>query len=126
MDFLDMLTNKEDMPFSGAYYNTKPTFENSEFEIFDYDIVSPYNARYTRLFSNITTDEKTMMIKTRDKLSFKNKGYIFTQDGELWKIQAHQNIEPEGREVLRNLKHSIQMETVLQLVGVDNVVIEEW
>ena len=122
MDYLDLLAVSDEEVLSGTYYNRRPkTAEDSGIE-FKYDIVDEKNESYSKILDAIETVKSIQTIKTNDDCGFKVKGYIVTQTGEMWQITSivKRLIKPENKQALRVIKTTIDTESILRLIEVDN------
>ncbi|MBQ0099416.1 MAG: hypothetical protein KBS91_02575 [Firmicutes bacterium] len=86
---------------------------------FDYDITDERFRQYSTI-ENLQIDNKTLTIVTRDRLGFKPKKHIVTQDGDLWQILAVRETT-DNKQPLRFLKSSSDTKFIISLVALDNV-----
>lgn len=86
---------------------------------FDYDITDERFKQYSTV-ENLQVENKTLTIVSRDRLGFKPKKHIVTQDGELWQILAVRETT-DNKEPLRMLKTSNDTKFIISLVALDNV-----
>lgn len=121
-DFLDFLAISDEEVFEGTYYKRKPLTPTERGEPFRYDIVNDSDRAYAKLLDNMKTERTMLTIKTNDNCGFKIKGYIATQDGELWQINSFikKLNKPENKQALRIIKETIETEWIIRLIQVDN------
>lgn len=122
MDFLDLLTIKDEEVLTGTYYNRRPKTTADEGISFSYDIVDESDRNYSKLLDNLQTEQVMQTIKTNDLCGFKTKGYVVTQDGIFWTITGiiKRLVKHENKQALRVLRQTIETEYVIRLLQVDN------
>ena len=122
MDFLDLLTIKDEEVLTGTYYKRRPKTTADEGISFSYDIVDESDRNYSKLLDNLKTEQVMQTIKTNDLCGFKTKGYVVTQDGRFWTITGiiTRLVKRENKQALRVLKQTIETEYVIRLLQVDN------
>lgn len=122
MDFLDLLTIKDEEVLTGTYYNRCPKTTADEGISFSYDIVDESDRNYSKLLDNLQTEQVMQTIKTNDLCGFKTKGYVVTQDGIFWTITGiiKRLVKHENKQALRVLRQTIETEYVIRLLQVDN------
>lgn len=116
MDILDILHVKDEHVLSGTYRDKK----NSEAFYIDYEIVTEPVKEYGKIINNLIYSDNSQVMKTCGDFSFKIRGYVSTQDGELWQIIRIQKIVLENKEVLRICKENPKTDYILGLLKVDN------
>lgn len=122
MDFLDLLTVRDEEVLSGTYYAKRPKTTADKGISFQYDIVDESDKTYSKVLEAIEAENATQTIKTNDMCGFKVKGYIATQDGDFWQIVGFikRLVKHENKQALRLLKQTIDTEYVIRLVQVEN------
>lgn len=122
MDFLDLLTIKDEEVLTGTYYNRRPKTTADVGISFSYDIVDVSDRNYSKLLDNLQTEQVMQTIKTNDLCGFKTKGYVVTQDGRFWTITGiiERLVKRENKQALRVLRQTIETEYVIRLLQVDN------
>lgn len=121
MDALDFYHIHSHEVLTGTYYNIRPKTDASHGVEFSYDIVDAPDRSYANLIETLHTDKTVSTIKTSDKVDFKVKGYVRTQDGLLWTISGFiKHPISERKQALRILKETVDTEYVLRLIEVDN------
>lgn len=122
MDFLDLLTIKDEEVLTGTYYNRRPKTTADVGISFSYDIVDESDRNYSKLLDNLQTEQVMQTIKTNDLCGFKTKGYVVTQDGRFWTITGiiERLVKRENKQALRVLRQTIETEYVIRLLQVDN------
>lgn len=122
MDFLDLLTIKDEEVLTGTYYNRRPKTTADVGISFSYDIVDESDRNYSKLLDNLQTEQVMQTIKTNDLCGFKTKGYVVTQDGRFWTITGiiKRLVKHENKQALRVLRQTIETEYIIRLLQVDN------
>lgn len=122
MDFLDLIKPRGDYYFTGYYYDHIPKNAEDGREVFNYKQIDPYSRTFAMVMNTVQTDEKITAIKTRDNLNWQTKGYISTQNGEMWIIdQIIVDEQIHGYEqAVRLMRTPAVTEYLLRLVWVKN------
>ena len=121
MDILDFLTEKDEGYFLGTYYGRRPKTTQDEGFEFSYNEVDNMSETVGSAISNLETPEERYTISTVERLLFSVKGYIVTQDGNLWQIEQKQTKPYKAqKEAFRLWKTSAKIETTLRLILVEN------
>lgn len=119
MDLIDLMKPREDMYCRGWYYMTvKADNPLDGGMVFNYDFMDEKSKGYD-VTENIQYTGKRVRLITRDKLPFKVKRYIKTQDGEWWQI-VEITERTEHRETLRFLKSAPDTRYIISVISVDN------
>lgn len=118
MDILDLMKPHYKMPCSGEYYAT----DKAESQYFEYAIESMRSTAYGMLIQNIAATEKHLIIRTSWAFDWKERGFIRTQDGQLWQVSDFMtDVKRENENVLRILVEQPTQEYVISLIGVERV-----
>lgn len=122
MDFLDLLTVKDEEVLTGTYYARRPITPQDQGIRFAYDIVDPNDRSYHNILNTLNTTMSIQTIKTNDLCGFQVKGYVTLQDGGLWQISGiiKHAVKDGAKQALRLLKQTIETEYVIRLIEVDN------
>lgn len=122
MDFLDLINPREEYYFTGYYYDTIPPKQNDGKKVFNYRQINPYSKTFALVVGAIQDDEEVTAIKTQDNLDWRIKGYVSTQNGQMYIIdQIIVDEQVRGyEEAVRISKKSTITVYNLRLVRVDN------
>ncbi len=122
MDFLDAMTIMDAEVLTGTYYAKQPKTPSDNGITFDYDIVDESDRSYARMLDNIRTERGVQTISTDDKVPFKIKGYVVTQDGTFWQIAGiiKRVKHEDNKEALRLIKETIQTRYIIRLIEHEN------
>lgn len=117
MDILDFENIKDTYVLTGTYRPKK----SSEGIWFDYEIVDEPRRSYGHVVNNLIADNSVQVIKSNDDIGFKVRGYIVTQDDELWQItEVIKRMQEINRDVLRVLKSNPSSEYLIAMTRVQN------
>lgn len=119
--YFDFMLPKEQSFFTGTFYKRRPK-TTADFGIsFGYDLVDDKTHDKTNLIGALETDNERITIKTVEVIDFIVKGYIVTQDGDLWQIDSKTTrVHAEDKEAYRLWKKPYRRLTTLRLVRVQN------
>lgn len=122
MDFLDMINPRDDFFFTGFYYERMPKTQDDGREVFNYRHINPYSRTFAMMMSAVQNDEQVTAIKTHDDLKWRTKGYVSTQNGQMWIIDQVIMDEqiPGYEQSARITKTPASTEYILRLVRVEN------
>ena len=122
MGFLKFMTDRSEEVLMGTYYKVIPMKPTDSGERFSYKIVNQTDTNYAKMLEGLEAPIKTMTISTDDRRGFEIKGYIASQDGELWQItglvEAPSN--DNTMQALRRRVRTIQSRYIIRLIGVEN------
>jgi hypothetical protein len=125
MSVLDFMRNHSEEYMTGFYWDKcpKPTQDPSNGrQEFPYSKASPRQKQFATVMQNMRLDSHYYTIKTHEDCGFKVNGYVSTQDGEFWVIEAitHDEQTAEDEESLLLWKKAVRTEYVLRLRNVQN------
>lgn len=123
MDYLsEMCAIKDKEYLTGTHYARIPVKTTDAGDKFTYSLLDPRSREYRTIMTNLLVQGRTLAIKTRSSILFKEKGYIVTQDGQFWQIVAvMENPQNENsKQALRFFVETAQTEKTIRLIGVDN------
>ena len=119
-DYIDILDiesgGRDEFVLSGSYRDNL----KDKGEYFEYDIVDMPNKSFGSVINNLIDSVNNIVIKTKYNLKFKIKGYIVTQDDELWQIERVLKDTTKNKENLRVLKDNPSAEFVIGATRVAN------
>lgn len=119
--FFNLLVDKSEYCFRGTYYARKPKTTEDKGETFNYNIENYETKATQNVVNNIETVEANFSIKTVNDVQFNLKGYVVTQDGEMWQIVSMlKRPYKDEKEAFRIFKNSPKVETVLRMINVQN------
>ena len=135
LDILDVLAGRATETNPATYYPFRPdtlkhaSAQNDPFgdEYYgvpiDYEIVDPMSYQLRKLFADITDRKgKMMVIKTRDQEEYKIGGYIETQDGSLYVIDAVTiDTNEASKHAMRFLPIPLESAYIIRLFEVENL-----
>lgn len=122
MGLTDTMAIQTDEVLTGTYYERKPILPRDSGLPFKYDIIDESDKSYATLLNNLQSEMMVQTIKTKDKIEFKIKSFIVTQDGILWQISGiikklkHENT----RQALRITRETVQTTRIIRLIAVEN------
>lgn len=123
MDFLsEMCAIKDKEYLTGTYYKRITVTTSDGGEKFSYEVLDPHTREYRTVMNNLVVQGNIMAIKTRSTIKFKEKGYIVTQEGNLWQITAiTENVQSNrSKQALRFFTETAQTEKTIRMIGVEN------
>ena len=121
MDILDFLTEKDDDFYQGTFYPRRPKTTQDEGYAFNYDEVDNNSAMIENVANSLETTAQRYTISTVERFNFNLKGYVVTQDGNLWQIEAKQTKPYKAqKEAFRLWKNPPRTQTILRLIMVEN------
>lgn len=122
MGYLKFMTDRSEEVLTGTYYKVIPQKPTDSGERFSYKIVNQSDSSYAKLLDGLEAPIKTKTISTDDERGFSIKGYIVSQDGELWQITGI--VEAPANEntlqALRKHTRTIQSRYIMRLIGIEN------
>ncbi len=123
MGYLKFMTDRSEEVLKGTYYKVIPQKPTDEGSRFTYQIVDQSDKTYSKMLDGLEAPLKTMTIRSDDRqCGFEIKGYIVSQDGQLWQISGV--IEAPANEntmqALRRHVRTIQSRYIMRLIGVEN------
>ena len=123
LDLISLLQGKYEKTFTGTYYSELPLSYGNVGIKFDYEITEQSESKNQMVIGNISTQTKTVTVKTNDLLDFKIKGYVALDDGTLYMIESiKENIEKAtAAESFRLLNSTVCAEYELKLTEHDNL-----
>lgn len=117
MDILDFETVRDGYVLTGTYRPKK----SSAGVAFGYEIVDEQRRSYGHVINNLIGDNAVLVIKSNDHSGFRVRGYVVTQDDELWQItEVVKRMQEVNRDVLRVLKHNPSTEYLIAMTRVQN------
>lgn len=122
-DLLTILKGKAELTYTGRYYPAMPTDPTEKGIPFDYEIVDPREKHFQMLMGNIDVSQgRTMAIKSNDPLDWVVDGFVLTQDGVLFTINAvREDLGNTQKQAARYVREIIGKEYVLRLVERENL-----
>ena len=120
-NFFDFLAIREDEFFTGTYYSKRPKTTEDYGETFSYDIEDPQTESVENIIGAVETLAVRFSIKTIDSLAFKAKGYVVTQEEDLYQIESVEKRPKNGeKDVYRLWKNPPRQEKILRMIKVQN------
>ncbi|MBQ8394501.1 MAG: hypothetical protein IJX49_02895 [Clostridia bacterium] len=125
MSVLDFMKERSNEFMTGFYWDKcpKPTQIQTEGrQTFHYAKASPRQRQFGTVLQNMRLDSHYYTIKTYDDCGFKVNGYVSTQDGNFWCIEAitHDEQTAEDEESLLLWESAVKTEYILRLRSVQN------
>lgn len=121
MDILDFLTEKDEDYFLGTFYPKRPKTTQDKGYEFDYNETDNRVATVENLANSLETTAQRFTISTVERLKFVVKGYVVTQDGNLWQIESKQTKPYKAeKEAFRLWRDPPRVEIILRLILVED------
>lgn len=135
IDLLDILAGRASETNPATYYDSKPDgmyLPNGTADLFslenngvpmDYETLDPMSYQLRTLFGDVTDRTgKMLAIKTRDQIAYKVGGYIATQDGSLYVIDAVTvDTTAAAKQAMRFIPVPLETVYVIRLFEVENI-----
>lgn len=134
LDILDILNGRASDTNPATYYERRPdglftpqttadlfSLENNGVPI-DYETLDPMSYQLRNLFGDVTDSKgKMLAIKTRDQIDYKIGGYIATQDGSLYVIDAVTvDTSAASKQAMRFIPIPLETVYIIRLFEVEN------
>jgi hypothetical protein len=122
MGYLKYMTDRSEEVLAGTYYKVIPQKPTDSGERLASKIVNQTDTNYAKLLDSLEAPIKTMTISTDDRRGFEIKGYIVSQDGDLWQITGlvEAPANDNTMQALRRRVRTIQSRYIMRLIGVEN------
>jgi hypothetical protein len=134
IDLLDILAGRAAETNPATYYESRPNglfTPNSTLDLFslendgvpiDYETLDPMSYQLRTLFGDVTDKKgKMLAIKTRDQQNYVVDGYIATQDGSLYVIDAVTvDTSAASKQAMRFIPVPLETVYILRLFEVEN------
>lgn len=134
LDILDILVGRAAETNPATYYPERPSgaFMGQDVDLFslenngvpiDYETLDPMSYQLRNLFGEITDSKgKVMAIKTRDQINYKIGGYIATQDGSLYVIDAVTvDTTAASKQAMRFIPIPLETVYIIRMYEVENI-----
>lgn len=114
MDILDFYAHDRREEYANGYYREN---EKAEELYFEYSITGADTEEYN-VISNLEAPRSVMTIRTTWNLGYKINGFVETQDGSAWQINAIRTIPNErNKQSVRLLRSNPSTAFELSLIG---------
>lgn len=135
IDLLDILAGRAVETNPATYYAERPvgmltptstadlfTLGNGGVPI-DYETLDPMSYQLRNLFGDVTDSKgKVLAIKTRDQNDYRIGGYVATQDGSLYVIDAMTvDTSAASKQAMRFIPVPLETVYIIRLIEVENI-----